>query len=390
MIRTGNVPFEFATSGRIVFGLGILQRLGEYLSDFGRRILVVGGKDPSRRRPLVEQLDRLGIKQIEVEIAGEPTIDVIDRGVRLARSSYVTGVIGFGGGSVIDSAKAIAALTTNQGDIADYLEVIGKGKPLETRAVPLCAIPTTAGTGAEVTKNAVLGSPAHRVKVSLRSSILLPRVVLIDPETTVPVPPTVTVSTGLDTLTQLIEPYVSIRANPITDAFCLPGIPRVAQALPRAFRNGQDRTARSDMSLASLLSGMALANAGLGAVHGFAAPIGGMFDAPHGAICAALLPHVMEMNVRALRQRMPESEALRRYDTLGRLLSNKTDAAADDAVKRVRDLCRTLNVSNLGKFGIRADDIEVLVERAQQANSTKANPIALEADELAEILKAAL
>lgn len=384
------MQFEFATSGRIVFGLGVLQRLGEYLGEFGPRILVVGGKDPSRRKPLAEQIEKLGVKQIEFQIAGEPTIDMIDRGVRLARSSYVTGVIGFGGGSVIDSAKAIAALTTNQGEIADYLEVIGKGKPLETRALPLCAIPTTAGTGAEVTKNAVLGSPEHRMKVSLRSSNLLPRLVLIDPETTVPLPPTVTISSGLDTLTQLIEPYVSIRANPITDAFCLSGIPRVARALPQASRDGHDRSARSDMSLASLFGGMALANAGLGAVHGFAAPIGGMFDAPHGAICAALLPHVMDMNVRALRQRMPESDALRRYDSLGALLSNQASATADDAVKWVRDLCRTLNVSNLGTFGIRADHIPSLVEKAQRANSMKANPILLEADELAEVLSAAL
>jgi alcohol dehydrogenase class IV len=384
------MQFEFATSGRIVFGLGVLSRLGEYLNDLGLRILVVGGKEPSRSKPLTEQLDKLGVKQVEFRIAGEPTIEVIDRGVRLARSSDVTGVIGFGGGSVIDSAKAIAGLTTNQGEIGDYLEVIGKAKPLETPALPLCAIPTTAGTGAEVTKNAVLGSPEHRVKVSLRSSILLPRLVLIDPETTVPLPLAVTVSTGLDTLTQLIEPYVSVRANPITDAFCLSGIPRVAQALPRAFLDGRDLSARSDMSLASLFGGMALANAGLGAVHAFAAPIGGMFDAPHGAICAALLPHVMNMNIRALQRRMPESDALHRYDALGPLLSNKANTEADDAVEWVRDLCRTLNVARLGAFGIRDDHIKTLVEKAQRANSMKANPILLEADELAEILRAAL
>jgi alcohol dehydrogenase class IV len=241
-----------------------------------------------------------------------------------------------------------------------------------------------------VTKNAVLGAPEHRVKVSLRSAILLPRVVLIDPETTLLLPPQVTASTGLDTLTQLIEPYVSIRANPITDTFCLSGIPRVARGLSQAFFDGHDLSARSDMSLASLFGGMALANAGLGAVHGFAAPVGGMFDAPHGAICAALLPHVMEMNIRALRRRMPESDALRRYDALGPLLSNKPTAKADDAVKWVRDLCRTLNVVSLGKFGIRDEHIKELVEKAQRASSIKANPILLEADELAEILRAAL
>jgi alcohol dehydrogenase class IV len=385
-----NMQFEFATSGRIVFGASSLQRVGEFLGDFGPKLLVVGGKDRSRSKPLTEQLDQLGIEQIEFRVAGEPTVDLIEQGVRLARSSGVTGVVGFGGGSVIDSAKAVAGLATNQGEITDYLEVIGKAKPLETPALPLCAIPTTAGTGAEVTKNAVLGSPEHRVKVSLRSAILLPRVVLIDPETTVPLPPTVTASTGLDTLTQLIEPYVSIRANSITDTLCLSGIPRVARGLPRAFYDGHDRSARSDMSLASLFGGMALANAGLGAVHGFAAPIGGMVGAPHGAICAALLPHVMDMNIRALRRRMPDGDALRRYDALGPLLSNQTTAKADDAVKWVRDLCRTLNVASLGKFGIRDEQIKDLVEKAQNASSMKANPILLEADELAGILRAAL
>jgi len=384
------MQFEFVTSGRIVFGAGTIQRVSEFLGDFGSRLLVVGGKDSSRSRLLTEQLDKLSIERIEFRVAGEPTVELIDRGVRLARSFGATGVVGFGGGSVLDSAKAIAGLTTNMGEITDYLEVIGKGKPLATSALPLCAIPTTAGTGAEVTKNAVLGSPEHRVKVSLRSSILLPRVVLIDPETTVPLPPRVTASTGLDTLTQLIEPYVSTRANPIADAFCLSGIPRVAQGLPRAFCDGHDRSARSDMSLASLLGGMALANAGLGAVHGFAAPIGGMFDAPHGAVCAALLPHVMEMNIRALRRRLPDSIALRRYDALGPLLSNRTTAKADDAVKCVRELCRVLNVGGLGEFGIRDEHIKELVEKAQKANSMKANPILLEADELTEILRAAL
>jgi len=384
------MQFEFATSSRIAFGAGILQRVSELLGDFGPRLLVIGGKDRNRFKPLTEQLDKLGVEQIGFQVAGEPTVDLIDRGVRLARNSGATGVVGFGGGSVIDSAKAIAGLATNRGEIGDYLEVIGKARPLETPGLPLCAIPTTAGTGAEVTKNADLGAPKHRVKVSLRSAILLPRIVLIDPETTLLLPPQVTASTGLDTLTQLIEPYVSIRANPITDTFCLSGIPRVARGLSQAFFDGHDLSARSDMSLASLFGGMALANAGLGAVHGFAAPIGGMFDAPHGAVCAALLPHVMEMNIRALRRRMPQSDVLRRYDTLGPLLSNKPTAKADDAVKWVHDLCRTLNVASLGKFGIRDEHIKELVEKAQRASSMKANPILLEADELAEILRAAL
>src|ERR1700738_5369126 len=315
------MQFEFATSSRIAFGAGILQRVSEFLGDFGPRLLVIGGKDRDRSKPLTEQLAMLGVEQIGFQVAGEPTVDLIDRGVRLARNSGATGVVGFGGGSVIDSAKAIAGLATNRGEIGDYLEGIGKAKTLETPALPLCAIPTTAGTGAEVTKNAVLGAPEHRVKVSLRSAILLPRIVLIDPETTLLLPPQVTASTGLDTLTQLIEPYVSIRANPITDTFCLSGIPRVARGLSQAFFDGHDLSARSDMSLASLFGGMALANAGLGAVHGFAGPIGGMFPAPHGAVCAALLPHVMAANVKALREREPKSSALNQYYRVASLVT---------------------------------------------------------------------
>src|SRR6267378_7633692 len=333
------MQFEFATSSRIAFGAGILQRVSEFLGDFGPRLLVIGGKDRNRSKPLTEQLDRVGVEQIGFQVAGEPTVDLIDRGVRLARNSRATGVVGFGGGSVIDSAKAIAGLATNRGEIGDYLEVIGKAKPLETPGLPLCAIPTTAGTGAEVTRNAVLGAPEYRMKVSLRSSILLPRVVLIDPETTVPLPPKVTASTGLDTLTQLIEPYVSTRANPITDAFCSSGIPRVAQGLARAFCDGHDRSARSNMSLASLFGGMALANAGLGAVHGFAAPIGGMFDAPHGAICAALLPHVMEMNIRALEGRGKNGASLVRYTKVAAIVTGSEKAAPSDGIAWIRNLC---------------------------------------------------
>jgi alcohol dehydrogenase class IV len=384
------MQFEFVTAGRIIFGLGVLQRVGEAVGELGPRVLVVAGNDANRCKPLADLLDKHGIEKVEFRVRGEPTIDAIGRGVRLARTAEVTGVIAFGGGSVIDSGKAIAALVTNPGEVLDYLEVIGKSKPLNKPALPLCAIPTTAGTGAEVTKNAVLGAPEHGVKASLRSPILLPHLVLVDPETTVSLPPAVTASTGLDALTQLIEPYVSVRANPITDAICLSGIPRLASGLPRAFQDGQDRCARTDMALASLFGGMALANAGLGAVHGFAAAIGGMFEAPHGAVCAALLPHVMGMNIRALRHRMPESDALRRYDVLGLLLTNRSDAKADDAVKWTGDLCQNLKVKALSAFGIQEKHTQTIVEKAGQANSMKANPIPLTTAELEEVFRAAL
>ena len=218
---------------------------------------------------------------------------LVRQGVELARREQCDLVIAFGGGSAIDAGKAIAALLANGGELTDYLEVIGKGQPLRHPSVPFIAVPTTAGTGSEVTRNAVLASAEHQVKVSMRSPLMLPRLAVVDPELTLELPPAVTASTGLDALTQLIEPYVSIRANPLTDGFCLEGLRRVSRSLRRAYHAGRDITAREDMSLASLLGGLALANAGLGVVHGFAAPVGGMFHAPHGAICAALLPHGM-------------------------------------------------------------------------------------------------
>src|SRR5207245_11298164 len=212
-------------------------------------------------------------------------------------------------------------------ELLDYLEVIGQGRALENASTPFIAMPTTAGTGSEVTRNAVLASPRHRVKVSLRSPFLLPKIALVDPELTYDLPPSITASTGLDALTQLIEPYVSSRANPMTDAVCVDGLRRVARSLRVAFEAGRNAAAaREDMAVASLFGGLALANAGLGAVHGFAGPIGGMFPAPHGAVCAALLPDTMEVNLRALRRRAPESETLRRFDEIARILTGRPEA----------------------------------------------------------------
>ena len=272
----------------------------------------------------------------------------------------------------------------------DYLEVIGGGKPLTLLPAPFVAVPTTAGTGSEVTRNAVLASPEHRVKVSLRGRLMLPRLALVDPELTLDLPPATTASTGLDALTQLIESYVSVRANPLTDGFCVEGMQRVARSLRRAFHDGHDREARTDMSLASLLSGLSLANAGLGVVHGFAAPVGGMFPAPHGAVCAALLPHGMDINLQALRARGPASDALRRYETVARLLTSTPNAAAEEGVEWVSQLCQELKVPPLSSYGVRKDDIPVLVEKASIASSTKGNPITLTPAELREVLARAV
>lgn len=384
------MPFEFATAGRIIFGAGKLSEIGTLAAERGSRALVVTSGSTERAARLFELLHAADLTTEGVTVTHEPTIEIAQTGTERARAAQCDLVIGFGGGSVIDAGKAIAALLTNPGEPLDYLEVIGRGQPLTAAPVPYIAIPTTAGTGAEVTRNAVLGSPAHRVKVSLRSPLMLPDVALVDPELTYSVPPEITAYTGLDALTQVIEPLVSHKANPLTDGICHEGITRAARALQRAYENADDTAAREDMALASLMGGLALANAKLGAVHGFAGPFGGMFEAPHGAVCAALLPHVMAVNVDALRAREPQNPALARYDVIARLLTGNPEAAAADAVAWVQKLCDALHIPGLGSFGFSADEMDDLIAKAERSSSMQGNPITLTRDEMRAILQRAL
>ena len=384
------VRFEFTSPPRIVFGAGSLREAAPAARAFGRHAFVVTGRDRSRAARLLENLSAEKIPATTFALAGEPTTDDIIAATARARAAGCDLVIGFGGGSALDAAKAVSALLTNDGELLDYLEVVGRGAPLARAAAPCIAIPTTAGTGAEVTRNAVLTSSMHRVKVSLRSTLMLPRLAIVDPELTHDLPPALTASTGLDALTQLIEPYVSCRANPYTDALCIDGLRRAAPALRRAFHNPHDTAARADLSLAALYSGLALANAGLGAVHGFAGPIGGAFPAPHGAICAALLPHVIETNLRAARMRAPAGDTERRYTEIARLLTGSPHATADDAASFTRDLVAELKIPPLCTYGIAASHISALVEQAARASSMKSNPLSLTTAELVEILTRAL
>ena len=382
--------FEFATASRILFGPGALREAGGAARQFGRHAFVVTGRAPRRAEPLLDRLAAEGVAATMCSLAGEPTTAAVTAAVAQARSAGCDLVIGFGGGSPLDAAKAVAALLTNPGELSDYLEVIGRAQPLTRAAAPCLAIPTTAGTGAEVTRNAVLASPAHQLKVSLRSPFLLPRLALVDPELTRDLPPALTASTGLDALTQLIEPWVSCRANPLTDGICTEGLRRAARALRPAFHDGGNAAAREDMALASLCGGLALANAGLGAVHGFAAPVGGMFPAPHGAVCAALLSHVMAVNLQAARARQPSGETLRRYTELAQLLTGDATATAEDGVRWVRALVDELLIPGLRVYGVTSDHVTLLVERAAQASSMKANPLPLTRDELVEIITRSL
>jgi len=380
------MPFEFAAAGRIVFGEGAVREAAPAAASMGRCALVVTGANRERAATVVRGLEAAGVSCAGVAIPGEPDIDLIGACARFARAERCDLVVAIGGGSALDAGKALAALLTNTGEPLDYLEVIGRGQPLERTPAPMIAIPTTAGTGSEVTRNAVLASPQHRVKASLRSAAMLPRLALVDPELTWQLPPGVTASTGLDALTQLIEPYVSRRANPMTDLYCREGIRSAAAALPKAYANGADRAARRDMAWASLLGGLSLANAGLGAVHGFAAPVGGMFPAPHGAVCAAVLPHAIDVNIRALRERAPGSDALRRYDEVARLLTGNPQAAAADAVEWTAGICRRLEIPPLRAYGVRPRDFGELAQKAAKASSMKANPIELTSAELLEIV----
>ncbi len=382
--------FEFATATRIMFGSGSLADIGPIARSMGTHALLVTGSKPERAERLSKLLEQAGVQSTAFSIAGEPEISTVQRGVALAKQRACDQVISLGGGSAIDGGKAIAALLTNPGAVLDYLEVIGDGKPLPQSPAPFTAIPTTSGTGAEVTRNAVLASPGHRVKVSLRSQLMLPKVALVDPQLTLKLPREISAASGLDALTQLIEPYVSCRANPMTDALCVEGIRRAAQSLRRVCDDGSHLAARENMALASLFSGMALANAGLGAAHGFAGPIGGMFPAPHGAVCAALLPHVMGANLRALQSRSPENPALARFDEVARLLTGSPTATAEAGIQWVQALVRDLAIPPLRRYGVTQDQLADVVAKAQNASSMRGNPLQLTPDELTDVLQASL
>jgi alcohol dehydrogenase class IV len=382
--------FEFATADRIVFGCGTRKMAADRARQAGTRPFVATGRSDQPSAELLASMRASGLDPLRWLVNGEPTVDAARAATDAARRHGADLVVACGGGSAIDLGKAVAALLANGGDPLDYLEVVGRGQPITRRSVPFIAVPTTAGTGAEVTRNAVLGVPEQRVKVSLRSALMLPALAVVDPELALGLPPSVTASTGMDALTQLVEPYVSVRATPLTDAVCVQALPCVARALERAVRHGDDLSARTDMALASLCGGLALANAGLGAVHGFAAPIGGRYDAPHGAVCAALLPHVMRANLRALRARGDGHARLERFVTVARLLTGRPSASAADGPEWVADLSTRIGIPPLGAWGVRPEAVDDLVRGAARASSMRGNPVPLDTGELREIVLAAI
>ena len=376
---------EFFTPTKIIIGEGAVNQVGDLVQSFGAKVLIVSGQS-GRFNPMLEkQCLEKGISTTVYQIHGEPTIDTIRQGLDLARQNQVDVVVGIGGGSSLDTGKAISILMTNQGDIYDYLEVIGKGKAFQNPALPYIAIPTTAGTGTEVTKNAVIGVPESKVKVSLRSVWMIPKVAILDAELTYDLAQDVTAYSGMDALTQLIEPYVCNQPNPLTDALCRDGIMRIANNLRDAYFDGKNNIARKNMAIASLFSGLALANAKLGAVHGFAGVLGGMYGAPHGEICAILLPYVIEVNLEALHSREPDNPALSRYREINKMVVGSEDER--DLIDWVLDLCELFNIPKLRSIGITEKDFETVIEKASHASSMKGNPIKLTREELLTILE---
>jgi alcohol dehydrogenase class IV len=384
------VSFEFATAGRIMVGPGRAGELPGVLAGLGSRVMVVTGADRARHNTLLASLDRAAAV---FPVAAEPTVELVRAAVAVARAQGADVIAAIGGGSVIDTGKAVAMLLGNGGDPLDYLEVVGSGQAITRPAVPCVAVPTTAGTGAEVTANAVLAVPSHRVKASLRSPLMIPRVALVDPRLTVSCPPPVTAASGLDALTQCLEPFVSVQATPLTDGLAREGLRRAGTGLRAAYADGEDLAARADMAMCSLLGGMALANAKLGAVHGLAGVIGGTADVPHGLACAALLAPVIEANVRALRSARAGPSAvgvLDRYAEAARLLTGRPAASVEDGLAWIRETLSLLHVPGLAAFGLGPQDADDIAAKALVSSSMKGNPVPLSHADLKAVLLDAL
>ncbi len=382
----------------IHFGKGTIEKIGNILTTYGSKILIVASKSVLNQSLVESKLEQISTEHKivfeNIIIQGEPDVEQIDQGLDKGRNHKSQAVIGLGGGSAIDAGKAIAGLLTNGGSAIDYMEVVGKGKKITKQSLPYIAVPTTAGTGSEVTKNAVILSKNDGVKASIRSPLLVPKTAIIDPLLMASAPKDVTASCGLDALTQLIEAYTSIKAQPLTDALAIQGIECASKSLLFAFEDGNDISARKDMAYASLLSGICLANAGLGAVHGFASPVGGMFSIPHGVICAALLAPVIEENIRNMISQVPFSEALTKYNRIGEIVSNLIFEDIREGASRVieytQNITKLLKIPKLSKYGLAEKDFDKIIEMAKLSSSMRYNRVVLSDESLYRILKKTL
>lgn len=377
--------FAFATATEILFGRGHAATAAARITGFGRRVMLVHGSNPARSEWLRQELAAEGCMVMGFSVGAEPDMPMIETGLGKAREMGAEMIVAIGGGAVIDAGKAIAALVPASRPILDHLEVVGQGLPLDHDPLPFVAMPTTAGTGAEVTRNAVIGVPEHRRKVSLRDARMLPRLAIVDPALTDHCPRTVTLASGLDAITQVIEPYVCTRANPLTDALCRDAIPRGLSALRRLLET-EDARARDEMAWVSLCGGLALANSGLGAVHGLAGPLGGLTGAAHGAICGVLLPHVLIANRAATTDRA----AAERLDEIGVWIGAVLGSSArglDHASRALASWSRRNGLPTLTGMGVHAQAQEAAAKAAASSSSMRANPALLSVAGLIDLMR---
>lgn len=379
------MQFELAPIPQIFFGSGQIQNIGPLIRPFGSRVLIVADEAALKAANLEEILTNNQLEYCSLLIKNEPTTEDIDNGVTAGLEFETEVVIGIGGGAALDAGKAVSGLITNGGVAIDYMEVVGQGLPIKCLPLPYIAVPSTAGTGAEVTRNAVIISQTDKYKASIRSPLLIPKIAIVDPSLTLTVPASVTASTGLDALTQLIEAYTSNKSQPVTDSLALLGIQKAVKSLQIAYEHGDNLSAREDMALAALLSGICLTNAGLGAVHGFASPLGASI--PHGVACAALLAAVVDQNIRILKANSP---TIVKYAKLGELVANKTFKNTAEAhqmlVQYLRNLTKRLKIPPLSKFGLNKIDIPDIIKKVKRSSSIRYNPVELDDIMLEEIL----
>jgi len=392
-----NFPaFTISTLPRIVFGDGVLGRVPQLAAECGRRALLVTGASTFRNSPhwdaLVNGMQAHGIAWELMNVCGEPSPQLVDEAARRFRDAGIEVVIGIGGGSVLDAAKAVSGLLRGHHSVMDYLEGVGPELPYPGPAVPFIAVPTTAGTGSEATRNAVLSVQGENgFKKSFRHESLVPRYAVVDPELLATCPRALIAANGMDALTQLLESYVSLKANPFTDALALSGIATVRDSLPPWY-DGQGDVAghRRGMAYAALLSGITLAQVGLGSVHGLASPLGAFFPIPHGVACGTLVAACTEANIQALSACEPDGPALAKYADLGRLLADERglgdEAAREVLLEILIEWTADLELPRLSEYGLTAADIPRIVANSR-GSSMNTNPVVLTDVELAVVLQ---
>ncbi|NGZ15211.1 iron-containing alcohol dehydrogenase [Vibrio aestuarianus] len=376
--------FQFMTATRIIFGEGALPNSLSILNQYGYSVLLVSGKERERSRIITQYLNAQNMRYQHVAITGEPNITMVEETAILGRRFKPDMVVAIGGGSVIDMGKALAAIIPNQGNVYDYVEVVGRSVPLKTKPIPFIAIPTTASTGAEVTRNAVLKSGQDKVKVSLRSPDMLADVAIVDPALTYGTDMYTSGRGAMDAFTHLMEAYVCGEPNPLTDMVCEEGLRRLSRSILPACRK-DDKKARADLSFAAMLGGMAITNAKLGAAHGLASALGGKLEAPHSVITARLAPHVMYENIRSARK-AKRKDLLSRYEKIAQIVTGRNNVHVEDGILWVKMMLDKLQLPNLSQFGVCSTSFEKVADDALQSVAIKGNPLPLTQERLVYIL----